>query len=368
MYLFSTTLDIGIQILHHFLMSSEGAVYHHHHHHKHHDEATKSKSCEDIHEKEIEKLDPHIFFASVDPKLPVQSHQTEPAILDPKEISMIKECIMLSYHVYYKPKERKLPPEIGPIVYERTTTGIVKIPFFVANSDILNTIFVVCRGSYCIDDLITDLMGNAIRLNGGYMHQGVYETASYVFYHVQSIIIQLSKEYKDRPIIFTGHSLGAGVAAAVCEMIHKTHPEAPVRSIIFAPPPTVCHNLHPMTKERIETFVLDGDFVPFLSLENILNVTLDIVSSRIARYVRKKIEKRLKTTSHGAYEPGTSVQLYPPGEIYQFVLHNDDYDKIELVRIVSPDFFGRLVRGLREYQHLAGTYMKWIENYFHTHT
>lgn len=337
-------------------------------HHRRHRSKNKKNQAANDEDKEIEKLDPHIFFSAVDSKLPVQDQPTEPTQFDPSEISMVYKCVLLCQQSYAKPGKRSIPSEFGPIVLENKESAITKIPYFIVNSDELNTVFLVCRGSYCIDDLITDLMGNAKEVCGGYMHQGVYDTATYIFYNVQNMLYNLSRQNNDRPIILTGHSLGAAVAAVMTELITLTNPSAPVRCICFAPPPTHSANLYPMSREKIKTFVLDGDFVPFLSLENVYNTSLDIMPTNMARYIRKKISQRLKDTSAGTYDPSVSVQLYPPGQLYEFVMANGEFDKIELVEICTPLFFDHLVRGLREFQHVMATYVSWVKSYFRSHT
>lgn len=305
------------------------------------------------------------FFKYVNPNLPIQIHETTPTSITPTLASLLRVCAMLCQCSYEKPKKVVWPEEIGPPILYKTDSEITRIPFFISNSDKLNTIFLVCRGTQCLDDFLTDLMGNCVEVCGGKMHQGAYDTASYIFYNSQNVLVQLSEENNRRPIVFTGHSLGGAVASSLCELVRQSLPNLPCSCIAIAPPPTVDLNLWQTTRRSTSTFIFEGDCIPFMSLENVINISVEILPTKVARVVNNFVHKRLKKTSMGAYDHSIQVQLCPPGELFLFVL--DDNGNAEL-RKVEPEYFDRLVRGLADTNHVMSNYENLINNYFKNHT
>lgn len=313
----------------------------------------------------VQLLNHSFFFKCVNPNLPIQTHESTPTSLPPATISLVRTCVKLCQCTYMKPKKTVWPEEVGPAVFYKRESDVTRIPFFICNSNELNTIFLACRGTKCFDDIVTDLMGNCVEVCGGLMHQGVYDTASYVFYNSQRILVQLSKENNNRPIVFTGHSLGGAVAACLCELVKQSLPEIKCRSIVFAPPPTVDLSLWQATRESTLSFIFEGDCIPFLSLENVINISVEILPTKVAKVVNNWVHKRLKQTANGAYDPSIQVQLCPPGELYLFVL--DDKNQTEL-RKIGPEYFDRLTRGLADTKHAMINYANLTENYFRNHT
>ena len=313
----------------------------------------------------VQLLNHSFFFKCVNPNLPIQTHESTPTSLPPVTISLVRTCVKLCQCTYMKPKKAVWPEEIGPPLLYKTDSDVTRIPFFVCNSDQLDMIFVACRGTKCFDDLVTDLMGNCVEVCGGKMHQGVYDTASYIFYNSQRLIVQLSKENHGRQVVFTGHSLGAAVSACLCELMRQSMPEIKCRCIGFAPPPTVDLSLWQTTRESTLSFIFEGDCIPFLSLENVINISVEILPLKVAKVVNSWIHNRLKQTSNGDYNQFQQVQLCPPGELYLFVL--DDKGQAEL-RKIGPEYFDRLVRGLADTKHAMINYANLTENYFKNHT
>ncbi|OHT00635.1 hypothetical protein TRFO_32662 [Tritrichomonas foetus] len=314
---------------------------------------------------EVTLMSKSYFFKIVNPNLPIQTHESSPTSISPTECSLLRTCAMLCECSYMKPKKATWPAEVGPPVLYKVDSEITKIPFFINNSDSLNTIFLTCRGSFCFDDVLTDLMGNAIEVCGGRMHQGVYDTASYVYYNAQSVLLQLYNENNSRQIVFTGHSLGAAVSACLCELVRQSMPGINCRCVCLAPPPTVDLSLWHATRSSIKSFILEGDCVPFLSLENVLNISVEILPPKVAKTVQKWIHGRLKTTARGAYDPNNGIQLCPPGELYLFIINESGNAEL---RSIGPEYFDCLVRGLQDTNHVMSNYLATIMSYFKNNT
>lgn len=313
----------------------------------------------------VQILTKSYFFKYVNPNLPIQTHESTLTTISPSTISLLRICTQLCQCSYMKPKKVIWPDEVGEPLLYKTESDVTRIPFFISNSDRLDMIFLVCRGTQCFDDLLTDLMGNCVEVCGGKMHQGVYDTATYIFYNCQNVLRKISEENDRRQIVLTGHSLGAAVASCLCELIKQSIPYLNVSCIALAPPPTVDLGLWQTTRVSTKTFIFEGDCIPFLSLENVVNISVEILPTNAARVVNKFVHKRLKATAKGAYRDLEQVQLCPPGELFLFVV--DENGDAQL-RKVQPDFFDRLVRGLAETNHFIQNYENLVDNYFKNHT
>lgn len=81
--------------------------------------------------------------------------------------------------------------------------------------------------------------------------------------------VEINDENKMK-IIVTGHSLGAGVASIVAHLFKRKFPQLDVKCICFAPPPTVSFNLWEKSATYIKSFMIEGDMVPFLSVQNLI--------------------------------------------------------------------------------------------------
>ena len=133
----------------------------------------------------------------------------------------------------------------------------------------------------------------------------------------------------------------------------------------LAPPPTVDLSLWQTTRESTDTFIFEGDCIPFMSLENVINISVEILPTKVAAVVNRFVHRRLKKTSMGDYRDAQTVQLCPPGELFMFVL--DEEGKAQL-RKAGPEYFDRLVRGLADTNHVMSNYENLINNYFKNHT
>ncbi|OHT07044.1 lipase containing protein [Tritrichomonas foetus] len=297
--------------------------------------------------------------------LPTQTHEDEciNSQLNNDEMKLAKICSELCYYSYKLKKLGRWPEVIGDPVYVSRVSAVAKIPFYISNSEKLNTIFITCRGSYCFNDIITDITGNALDFEADgetyKIHQGIYQTASYIFYQSQPVIKKLNDNFPDRKIIITGHSLGASVASATTEMYYQSMPELNVRCICFAPPPSVDYMLWINSRLHTKTFIIDGDFVPFLSVHNILKASNMILNQKLFNIFKKIVFKTLKKRSLS--ELRDDIIMYPPGELYLFKL---DEKRINVVEILNPNYFSEIVNGLKETNHRFKNYVKVCNKFY----
>ena len=81
------------------------------------------------------------------------------------------------------------------------------------------------------------------------------------------------KEKENCPIIFTGHSLGAGVAAITAKLFLQSHPDFSVTAVCFAHVACLSVDALEETNSYIASFIVQGDPIPFLSLHNMAQIS-----------------------------------------------------------------------------------------------
>lgn len=330
----------------------------------------------------LPKLSLEFIINSVEATLP-EPRETKPCSMDYEKLKFVRLCTILATQVYQKPEKRKLPTSVGSIVYELTSAAL-KVPFFIANSEELNIIFLVLRGSYCFNDFLTDLQANAAVLSDGLVHQGMFRSAISVHTHAKDIVLQLSRENNNRPIVLTGHSLGAGVAAVVTEMLREDVPDLDITCTIIAPPAILSKNLSIRYKQFCTSFCMECDPVPFMSFHNFAQLSNQLPKS-FSDFFEPIMQRKMKSSGkefpiipHDAnpfQEPAPplesilnqelqninqSTALYPPGNLYVFQLRGKMFLRVQL-RETDCEYFGHLVKGLNEKRHINSNYFECID-------
>lgn len=442
-------------------------------------------------EKELD-LDVHrsfLLFRYFNHNIPENNSPLLPTHLSDEEMRVVYKCVLLSYLSYKDRNIIEFPPEIK-LEYEKFDSTVGRIPFFIITDTSINAIIVSCRGSSCMDDFITDSMGNGLQYDGGKFHEGVFNTASYVFHSCQNKVIELNqtfnnesveahqssddsqnqaenlsinndddddeensqnkkstknvskvkrssskksnidndndndeqgvkhdlqsrkstrrfrkvksmldqietptdlfnKKKKERTkIIFTGHSLGAAVAGVVTYLFKKHLPQLDAHCICFAPPPTMTFNIWQTTGSYIKSFMIEGDLVPFLSVQNLLHISDIMFPGQTSNQAFKKfVHKYLKKKSVEEVQAIAVLTdtFYPPGQMYLLRFTDNDSedesndkskkkkkknkkkkksdveeDNIQLCQILNPDYFSSFVKNIQESNHAIKNYMRMI--------
>ncbi|OHT09492.1 lipase containing protein [Tritrichomonas foetus] len=281
--------------------------------------------------------------------------------LEPNDLKIVYKSVLLSY-LSYKDRTKIVFSEKCKIEFESSISEVGKVPFFIMNDDKINVIFIVCRGSSCMDDFITDSMGSGISYENGKVHQGVFNTAKFVYEESLETIQNLHKSYPDRRIICTGHSLGAAVAAVVTFFHYKENKDFNMQCYCFAPPPTLNFDLWQLSGHRIFSFMIEGDFVPFLSVQNILNLTQILIPNQkiknlISRFVHQYLSKKMLELNNEQMQQEDHQTMYPPGQLY-LIRFDESNDDLKICHLLNPNYFTSFPKDIQETNHKCKNYLK----------
>ena len=271
---------------------------------------------------------------------------------------------------------KTIPEEAGEIIYESKESKIDRTPYLVTFSKKYNKLFVAVRGSYTFADFITDLKLSAVQVGDTLMHSGVFSASNSLFARAEEHLIQLSKDYGNCPIVFTGHSLGGSVAAATARFFRLHHPDLPVFAVCFAPIASLGIEGAMETHDYITSFVLGGDPVPFLSLHNVAQVSETgyrwinkIIEEALLREVPRTFElpKDLDMFSNPFELPPPSLEkikedvsvssrrstaLFPPGKCYHIAYEGETFKHVSLEDISDPiQYFSALRNNSNDEHH-----------------
>lgn len=156
------------------------------------------------------------------------------------------------------------------MIYRSDVVEVHHPPFYVY--ELNNALYVVVRGSKCVEDYLTDVEMMEKTTEYGVFHTGFYNASMYVLDQIENII----KSYNG-PVYFIGHSYGASVADILLVITRTKYPDRDLNAIGFAPVPAISTELSHIHWEKIVSFRNDADLVPTLSVPNICK-TLSVLN------------------------------------------------------------------------------------------
>jgi len=196
------------------------------------------------------------------------------------------------------------------LVYASYESGFYESPYCIVVDRKWKSIVLSIRGSLTLEDCVVDVLLDPTPLDalgekydfdgrGQYCHGGVLECAQWLHGELtrHNILTQLllgeDAEFPDYDLHIVGHSLGAGIGVILSLMLRKTYPT--IRCTCYSPPGGLLSwKLATECSEFVNSFVLDSDIVPRLSLNNMERLR-DEVLELIARVKMSKydIAKRI---------------------------------------------------------------------------
>jgi sn1-specific diacylglycerol lipase len=170
------------------------------------------------------------------------------------------------------------------IAYASFESGFYETPYFIVIDREWKSIVVSIRGSLTLEDCVVDVLLDPSPLDalgekygfdgsGQYCHGGVLECTNWLHADLMKhkvldkLLLGPNAEYPDYTLRIVGHSLGAGIGVILSYMLRNTFPG--LRCTCYSPPGGfITWRLAKECSEFVNTFVLDSDLVPRLSINN----------------------------------------------------------------------------------------------------
>ena len=167
------------------------------------------------------------------------------------------------------------------IAYASFESGFYETPYFIVIDRKWKSIVLSIRGSLTLEDCVVDVLLDPSPLDalgekfgfdgtGQYCHGGVLECTNWLYADLmkhKTLDKLLQSEYSDYTLRIVGHSLGAGIGAILSLMLKSTFPS--LKCTCYSPPGGfITWRLAKECSDFVNTFILDSDIVPRLSLNN----------------------------------------------------------------------------------------------------
>ncbi|KAL7481992.1 hypothetical protein ACHAW6_007666 [Cyclotella cf. meneghiniana] len=219
------------------------------------------------------------------------------------------------------------------IAYASFEAGFYETPYCIVIDREWKTVVVSIRGSLTLEDCVVDVLLDPSPLdslgeqygfsgNGQYCHGGVLECTQWLHADLtrhkilDKLLLGEHSEYSDYTLRIVGHSLGAGIGVILSLMLRNTFPG--LRCICYSPPGgLLTWELATACSDFVNSFVLDSDIVPRLSLNNMESLR-DEVLNLISRVRLSKYEIAKRIFWHGLCG---EVEL---GDLDFLIQQNDD--------------------------------------------
>lgn len=220
----------------------------------------------------------------------------------------------------------------------------------------LNAVVVSIRGTWSVIDSVADLLAKGVPFAFGGVegcaHEGVLRCAEKKYAALEPLFHDFDPTLR---LIFTGHSLGGGIATLLALMAVTQHPDLRVSCVAFAPAPSLTLPLatHPRVRDLVTSFVLQDDAVPRLSLgsmarakaivQNLLlqggstterlmqcaaggNVFRSYTKSKLGVRSEVDIMTAINAARASTSDANADTFMYPAGRIFYLTVENNDED------------------------------------------
>ena len=156
------------------------------------------------------------------------------------------------------------------IIQSSLTDEIAK--FLVIVDHDYHSIAVVIRGTFCLKDVLTDLLCESVPFQNGKAHRGFLQASELIINQVWATLKKALRDHQGYELILAGHSMGGSVAEIITMKLIENDsykilpPGCNIRCVSVGPAPCYVGELSDYCKRRINIYINEDDFVPHLSL------------------------------------------------------------------------------------------------------
>ena len=195
----------------------------------------------------------------------------------------------------YDPSKGSKIMGMGPlqnfkIVQANWEAGVFR-PAYVILQNVIkpHRFWVVVRGTYSVEDIMTDLTVEPEKFMDGHVHKGVLRAGTFVAQELKECLkksgpVQRGKMAAKPEIFLVGHSLGGAAAAIATAVLQIDGVSA--KSVVFGAPSCIYRAtyLENMLARHVTHLVLDSDIIPRLNNETVAKL-LDAQEGATADFV-----------------------------------------------------------------------------------
>lgn len=244
------------------------------------------------------------------------------------------------------------------IAYASFESGFYETPYFIVVDREWKSIVVSIRGSLTLEDCVVDVLldpspldalGEKYGFDGSdqYCHGGVLECTNWLHADLmkrkilEKLLLDPNAEYTDYTLRIVGHSLGAGIGVILSLMLRNTFPN--LRCTCYSPPGGfITWRLAKECSSFVNSFVLDSDLVPRLSINNMERLRDEVLHLlarvKLSKYdIAKRIFRLSKEVELGDLDfllQENEDMLYPQDDIpdSEFLRQLQRFERIQQER------------------------------------
>ncbi|GAX11370.1 hypothetical protein FisN_22Lh040 [Fistulifera solaris] len=176
----------------------------------------------------------------------------------------------------------------------------------------------VIRGTHQPADFLTDGALNAVPYRGGFVHEGVWNSAQWIRETYENDLKMLLQQHRNTQknaklplkVYLIGHSLG-GAAASVAAIEFNDVPGFEAYAVGFGSPSSLSPILSRAMKNRIITVVNDADCVPRMSARSIVSAWIQILQFNFTDLCLNDLNRMMPIikSKYAVFGPLTEVML-----------------------------------------------------------
>lgn len=199
------------------------------------------------------------------------------------------------------------------LVYGNFANDVLCTAYCILVDEQVKKIVVAIRGTSSLEDLVTDLQFSSVSMervgrecgfdgSEKYVHRGILNSSKWIYNDIakQKVLARLlppqqgdehnedSGSLHGFSLVFTGHSLGAGIAAILGTMYRSVYPDLKVYA--FCPPGcTAGKDVARECEEFVTSIVVGSDIIPRIKLSNFERLRYEFLET-LARVKVSKID------------------------------------------------------------------------------
>jgi len=189
--------------------------------------------------------------------------------------------------------------ELDTILLSDLQPQLMRPAYVLFRDDFTRRLVFVVRGTHSAKDMITNLtgsvcphhtMGDDGKLKVGYAHSGFLTTARFLERKIKGELAAALDAHPGYELKIVGHSLGAGVAVLLTEMLRQDDKFQSVglHCYTFACPSTLSRELAESCRTYVTTCVNNADLVPFVSFSKVTELQSEVVRTALEQRLLEK--------------------------------------------------------------------------------